>query len=210
MKKRILITIFAFGALTFTACNDSKKKDDDKAEMEQMEADRQAKMEAEKEKLERESNSIAAKVSETDSLSSLNNAIQTAKMNDLLTVGEGPYTVFAPDNAAFNKVDKATLDTLMKPANEGKLTNLLEYHVVEEKITAEDLSKLIDDNNGEYTIATLAGGDLKATKDGDKIVLTDEKGNKATVVKADIQASNGIIHIIDTVVMPASDDENEM
>lgn len=202
--------MFAFGALAFVSCNDSEKKDNDSAEMEQMEAERQAQMQAEKEKMEMESNSIAAKAEETDTLSSLNSALQTAQMNDLLTVGEGPYTVFAPDNAAFAKVDKATLDTLMKSENREKLSNLLEYHVVEEKLTAEDLFKKIDDDEGEYTISTLAGGNLKASKDGENIVLTDEKGNKATVVKADIQASNGIIHIIDSVVMPASDDENEM
>lgn len=207
MKKKILITMFAFGALTFTACNDANKKDNDSAEMEQMEAERQAQMQAEKEKMEMESNSIAAKASETDTLSSLASALQTAQMTDLLTVSEGPYTVFAPDNAAFSKVDKATLDTLMKSENREKLGSLLEYHVVEDKITAEDLSKMIDDDEGEYTLSTLAGGNLKATKEGENIVLTDENGNKATVVKADIEASNGVIHIIDGVVMPAADDD---
>ncbi|OSS39979.1 fasciclin domain protein [Christiangramia flava JLT2011] len=197
--------VFAFGALTFVACNDANKKEDS-AETEQMEAERQAQMQAEKEKMEFESNSIAAKAADTDSLSSLNDALQSAEMNELLTVSEGPYTVFAPDNAAFSKVDKATLDTLMKPENREKFAGLLEYHVVEDKITAEDLAKKIDGDDGEYTIATLNGGELKATKEGDNIVLTDEMGNKATIVKTDIEASNGIIHIIDAVVMPKSED----
>ncbi len=197
--------VFAFGALTFVACNDANKKENS-AETEQMEAERQAQMQAEKEKMEFESNSIAAKAADTDSLSSLNDALQSAEMNELLTVSEGPYTVFAPDNAAFSKVDKATLDTLMKPENREKFAGLLEYHVVEDKITAEDLAKKIDGDDGEYTIATLNGGELKATKEGDNIVLTDEMGNKATIVKTDIEASNGIIHIIDAVVMPKSED----
>ena len=197
--------VFAFGALTFVACNDANKKENS-AETEQMEAERQAQMQAEKEKMEFESNSIAAKAADTDSLSSLNDALQSAEMNELLTVSEGPYTVFAPDNAAFSKVDKATLDTLMKPENREKFAGLLEYHVVEDKITAEDLAKKIDGDDGEYTIATLNGGELKATKEGNNIVLTDEMGNKATIVKTDIEASNGIIHIIDAVVMPKSED----
>ena len=205
MKKKILLMVFAFGALTFVACNDANKKENS-AETEQMEAERQAQMQAEKEKMEFESNSIAAKAADTDSLSSLNDALQSAEMNELLTVSEGPYTVFAPDNAAFSKVDKATLDTLMKPENREKFAGLLEYHVVEDKITAEDLAKKIDGDDGEYTIATLNGGELKATKEGNNIVLTDEMGNKATIVKTDIEASNGIIHIIDAVVMPKSED----
>ena len=151
--------------------------------------------------MEMESNSIAAKAMETDTLSTLVSALQTAEMSELLTVSEGPYTVFAPNNAAFEKVDKATLDNLMMQENQEDLTNLLEYHVVEDEITSQELVDKINENDGEFTISTLEGGELKATLEGENVVLTDEAGNKATVVQADVDASNGVVHIIDAVVM---------
>ena len=201
MKMRNLFTLLALSAIMFTSCGDNNKKEqEDKAKME-MEAEREAEMKAEKEKMERESNSIAAKAQETDTLSTLVSALQTAEMAELLTVDEGPYTVFAPNNAAFEKVNKATLDTLMKQENQSKLGDLLKYHVVEDEITSQELVKMIQDNDGEYTISTLGGGELKASLEGENVVLTDEAGNKATVVQADVDASNGVVHIIDAVVM---------
>ena len=202
MKIKMLLMLFAFAAFTFTSCEDNKKKDEmEKERMEQMEADREAEMSAEKEKMEMESNSIAAKAMETDTLSTLVSTLQTAKMAELLKVSEGPYTVFAPNNAAFNKVDKATLDNLMMEENQSKLSGLLKYHVVEDEIMASDLKKMIQDNNGEYKINTLAGSELTAMMNGDNIVLKDANGNTATIVQADVDASNGVIHIIDGVVM---------
>ena len=201
MKMKNLMMIFALSAMIFTSCQDNKKDEEDKERMEQMEAEREAEMNAEKERMEMESNSIAAKAMETDTLSTLVSALQTAEMAELLTVSEGPYTVFAPNNAAFEKVNKATLDTLMKPENQEDLSTLLEYHVVEDEITSQELVDMINDNDGEYTITTLGGGELKATLEGESVILTDEAGNKAKVVQADVDASNGVVHIIDAVVM---------
>lgn len=202
MKIKMLFTVLALSAIVFTSCEDNKKKEqEEKERMEQMEAEREAEMRAEKEKMEMESNSIAAKAEETDTLSTLVSALQTAEMTELLTVSEGPYTVFAPNNAAFNKVDKATLDNLMKQENQSQLGDLLEYHVVEDEITSQELVQMINDNDGEYTISTLGGGELKASLQGENVILTDEAGNKATVVQADVDASNGVVHIIDAVVM---------
>ena len=202
MKFKLLFTVFALSAFIFTSCEDNKKKEQEDAErMEQMEAEREAEMQAEQERMEMESNSIAAKAMETDTLSTLVSALQTAEMSELLTVSEGPYTVFAPNNAAFEKVDKATLDNLMMQENQEDLTNLLEYHVVEDEITSQELVDKINENDGEFTISTLDGGELKATLEGENVVLTDEAGNKATVVQADVDASNGVVHIIDAVVM---------
>lgn len=202
MKFKLLFTVFALSAFIFTSCEDNKKKEQEDAErMEQMEAEREAEMQAEQERMEMESNSIAAKAMETDTLSTLVSALQTAEMSELLTVSEGPYTVFAPNNAAFEKVDKATLDNLMMQENQEDLTNLLEYHVVEDEITSQELVDKINENDGEFTISTLEGGELKATLEGENVVLTDEAGNKATVVQADVDASNGVVHIIDAVVM---------
>jgi len=116
--------------------------------------------------------------------------------------GTGPFTVIAPTNAAFAKVDKATLDGLMKPESKEALGGILKYHVISGNIKSGDLAKQIADGNGTATIKTLNGGSLKASMDGDKIVLTDAKGGKATVTAPDMIASNGTVHVVDTVLMP--------
>ena len=198
----MLFTVLALSAIVFTSCEDNKKKDqEEKERMEQMEAEREAEMEAEKEKQEMESNSIAAKAMETDTLSTLVSALKSAELAEMFKTEEGPFTVFAPNNAAFNKVDKATLDQLMMKENKAKLAGILKYHVVDKKVMSADLKKMIQDNDGEYSISTVGGGNLKATLEGENVILTDESGNKATVVKADVDASNGVVHIIDAVVM---------
>ncbi|CAL67655.1 fasciclin domain-containing protein [Christiangramia forsetii] len=202
MKFKMLFTVLALSAVVFTSCEDNKKKEqDEKERMEQMEAEREAEMEAEKEKMDMESNSIAAKAMATDTLSTLVGALKSAELAEMFKTEEGPFTVFAPNNAAFGKVDKATLDQLMMKENKDKLAGVLKYHVVDKKVMSSDLVKMIKDNDGKYTIKTIGSGNLDASLEGDKVILTDESGNKATVVKADVNASNGVVHIIDAVVM---------
>ena len=131
-------------------------------------------------------------------LSTLVNAVTAAGLGETLS-GTGPFTVFAPSNDAFAKVDKATLDGLLQPASKGVL---LTYHVVAGNVKSGDLAKMIVDGKGTATIKTLNGGNLKASMAGDKIVLTDAKGGKSTVTEADVVASNGTVHVVDTVLMP--------
>jgi len=131
-------------------------------------------------------------------LSTLVTAVTAAGLGETLS-GIGPFTVFAPSNDAFAKVDKATLDGLLQPASKGVL---LTYHVVAGNVKSGDLAKMIVDGKGTATIKTLNGGNLKASMAGDKIVLTDAKGGKSTVTEADVVASNGTVHVVDTVVMP--------
>ena len=133
-------------------------------------------------------------------LSTLVAAVTAAGLGDTLS-GPGPFTVFAPTNAAFAKVDKAALDGLMKPEAKDKLGAILKYHVVAGNVKAADVVKMITDGKGTATIKTL-GGSLKASMDGEKVVLTDAKGGKSTITATDIAASNGVVHTIDTVVMP--------
>lgn len=133
--------------------------------------------------------------------STLVTAVTAAGLTETLS-GSGPFTLFAPSNAAFAKVDKATLDGLLKPESKAKLAALLKYHVVAGNVKAADLAKLIADGNGTAAVTTLNGGTLKASMNGDKIVLTDAKGGKSTVTTADLVASNGTVHMVDTVVMP--------
>lgn len=134
-------------------------------------------------------------------LSTLVTAVTAAGLGETLS-GTGPFTVFAPTNAAFAKVDKATLDGLMKPESKDKLAALLTYHVVPGNVKAADVAKMIKEGNGTATIKTVAGGNLKASMDGEKVILTDAKGGKSTITATDIAASNGVVHTIDTVVMP--------
>ena len=131
-------------------------------------------------------------------LSTLVTAVTAAGLGETLS-GTGPFTVFAPSNDAFAKVDKATLDGLLQPASKGVL---LTYHVVAGNVKSGDLAKMIVDGKGTATIKTLNGGNHKASMAGDKIVLTDAKGGKSTVTEADVVASNGTVHVVDTVLMP--------
>lgn len=203
MKIKMLFTVLALSAFMFTSCNDGKKEQEEKEKerMEQMEAEREAEMQAEKEKMEMESNSIAAKAMETDTLSTLVSALQAAELAEMFKTEEGPFTVFAPHNEAFNKVDKATLESLMKEENKEKLADVLKYHVVSGEVTSQQLVKMIQDNDGKYEINTVGGGTIVASLEGEKVILTDENGKKATVVTADVDASNGVVHVIDAVVM---------
>lgn len=133
--------------------------------------------------------------------STLVSAVTAAGLVETLN-GAGPFTVFAPTNDAFAKVDKATLDGLMKPESKAKLGELLKYHVVAGNLKSGDIAQLITAGKGTATVKTLNGGSLKASMDGDKIVLTDAKGGKATVTAPDMIASNGTVHVVDTVLMP--------
>jgi uncharacterized surface protein with fasciclin (FAS1) repeats len=116
--------------------------------------------------------------------------------------GKGPFTVFAPTNAAFDKLPAGTVETLVKPENKEMLTKILTYHVVAGKYDSKKLMKLIQKGNGTASLKTVSGGTLMAMMSGNSIVLRDEKGNTSTVTIADVRQSNGVIHVIDTVVMP--------
>jgi len=116
----------------------------------------------------------------------------------------GPFTVFAPDNAAFDKLPKGTVETLVKPENKTTLTGILTYHVLAGKFDAKSIVAAIKKGNGTATFTTVSGGKLRAPQKGKDVILTDENGGKATVTIADVFQSNGVIHVIDTVVLPKS------
>lgn len=115
----------------------------------------------------------------------------------------GPFTVFAPTNEAFDKLPQGTVETLVKPENKAMLTKILTYHVVAGRWDAKAITKLIKEGNGTAVIKTVQGGTLKAWMKGSKLMLTDEKGGMSTVTIKDVYQSNGVIHVIDTVVMPS-------
>jgi uncharacterized surface protein with fasciclin (FAS1) repeats len=129
-------------------------------------------------------------------------AVKAAELVETLE-GPGPFTVFAPTNEAFAKLPAGTVDTLLKPENKATLTKVLTYHVVAGRLSASDLKKQIKAGSGKAELTTVEGGKLWASlQDGNHIILKDEKGGTALVTITNVFQSNGVIHVIDSVVMP--------
>jgi len=128
-------------------------------------------------------------------------AVKAAGLVDTLQ-SPGPFTVFAPTNAAFAKLPAGTVDTLLKPENKDALVKVLTYHVVAGRVSAADLKKQIKAGGGKAELKTVAGGKLWAMIDGGSIVLKDEKGGMSKVTQANVYQSNGVIHVVDAVVLP--------
>ena len=128
-------------------------------------------------------------------------AVKAADLVDTLS-GAGPFTVFAPTNAAFAKLPAGTVDGLLKPAAKAALTKVLTYHVVPGTMTAAQISSAIKAGGGKAVLTTVQGKKLTATEAGGTITLTDAKGSKSIVTQADVMQSNGVVHVIDTVLMP--------
>ena len=128
-------------------------------------------------------------------------AVKAAGLVETLQ-GAGPFTVFAPTNEAFNLLPAGTVDNLLKPESKTALTGVLTYHVVAGRISSKDLAGMIKKGNGTATLKTVAGGNLYASMKGDKIVIKDEKGGWAYITIKDVNQSNGVIHVVDHVLLP--------
>ena len=144
---------------------------------------------------------IVTNASNAPNLTTLVSAVKQAELVDTLS-GAGPFTVFAPTNDAFAKVDKATLDGLMKPEGKASLKKVLTYHVVPGRMTAADLAAKIKAGNGKAMLTTVAGEDLTLTMSGDMVKIAGMGGSMATVTTADVMQSNGVVHVIDGVLTP--------
>ena len=147
---------------------------------------------------------IVANASNSPDHTTLVSAVQAAGLAETLQ-GPGPYTVFAPTNAAFDALPVGTVDGLLEPDSKDQLTSVLTYHVVEGSLDAAALTQQIEAGNGEARLTTVAGGELvaKANPAGG-VTITDAQGNTANVTTADLRSSNGVIHVVDKVLMPAS------
>lgn len=128
-------------------------------------------------------------------------AVKAAGLVETLQ-GDGPFTVFAPTNSAFEKLPEGTVSTLLKKENKEKLQAVLTYHVLAGKYNAKAIAKAIKKGDGKAVFTTVNGSELTAMMDGDNVVLKDTSGNTATVTIADVNQSNGVIHVVDTVVIP--------
>ncbi len=137
----------------------------------------------------------------TKKFSTLVAALKAADLVEALSAS-GPFTVFAPDNAAFDKLPEGTVSNLLKSSNKAQLAKVLTYHVLSGRFNASDVLNAIEEGGGKFEIKTLGGDVLAATKSGNTLILTDESGQRVAVKKADVKASNGVIHIIDSVLLP--------
>lgn len=209
-KSNLLLALSMSAFVLIASCDDGKKKE----EQNRIEAERVEKDNAEAERVEREAkaaedmkikeeartNSIAGKAMANKDLSTLNSALVAADLSGMLSE-PGEYTVFAPSNQAFEKLPQKKRDELMKPENKEMLTEVLTYHMVPGVITSDELAAAIKGANGSYTFKTVKGEELTASMKGDQYVIKDGSGKKAQVILGNVPASNGIIYIIDTVLM---------
>tara|TARA_R110000751_G_scaffold51834_2_gene113366 strand:- start:416 stop:1054 length:639 start_codon:yes stop_codon:yes gene_type:complete len=210
MKTRNIknFALMTFAVLAFASCNDQKKKDADKKAMEEKVAMEEAEMKAEETRMQEEAEkkemmatSIAAVASKNEELSTLVSALKAADLDQMLSE-PGSYTVFAPSNNAFeNLPKKMSIAELGKPENKEMLTQVLQYHVVSGVITSDKLVEAINGANGKYTFTTVGGKELTASLKGDKINLKDEKGNRTEIVLGNVEASNGVVHVINDVLI---------
>jgi len=128
-------------------------------------------------------------------------AVKAAGLVDTLA-SAGPFTVFAPTNKAFDKLPAGTVPTLLKPENKDQLTSVLTYHVVSGRYSAKDLDKLVKAGHGKAMLKSVQGGELTFMKAGKGLTVTDAKGDVSNITISDVNQSNGVIHVIDTVLLP--------
>lgn len=194
MRTRNLMIAFAVTGLVFsTACANNKEKTPKEANEITTEKVVETKMV--------DTPNIVGVAIANENFSTLVAAVKAAGLVETLS-GNGPFTVFAPVNAAFDKLPEGTVSGLLKPESKEALTSILTYHVVAGKFMAADVVKAIGENNGKFSIPTVQGGTLTASISDGNVILTDVKGNTSTIIITDVAASNGIIHAIDSVVMP--------
>ena len=144
---------------------------------------------------------IINKLNETGKFTKLNETLTKSGLNKNLE-GDGPFTVFAPTNDAFNNLPDGTLSTLLQPENQETLQSILTYHVVSGQFMAEDVVQAINDNGGQFTVETLQGGELTLKLWEGNVYVKDTSGNKAQIIITDVETSNGVIHAINNVVLP--------
>lgn len=190
MKFTLKTISFLFTVMVTFSCTSPNKKEEKKATEEKVEVVKEVKKET-----------IVTIASTNENFSTLTAAVTAADLVATLN-SDGPFTVFAPVNSAFDKLPEGTLSSLLEAENKETLSAILTYHVVSGKFLAADVIKAINDNEGKFVIKTVQGNNITASLNEGNVILTDEKGGTSTVIITDVDASNGVIHAIDSVVMP--------
>ena len=207
---KIVLMFLLTISLVFTSCKDEQKEAENaRLEAEKVEMENAKKAEEEQLALkakeeaaakEARDKSIAGMAMKNSDLTTLVSALQSAELANMLSE-PGGYTVFAPSNQAFNKLSEKERTALMSPENKEKLKGVLQYHVIPGKITSDQLANAIKSNKNAYKVKTVTGEELTLMMDGDQYVIKDGTGKKAQVILGNQEASNGIVYIIDTVLM---------
>jgi uncharacterized surface protein with fasciclin (FAS1) repeats len=188
--KKIFVSLAVVGLIVAASCKKSKKCCKKKVNKKVDTVDK------------KEENSTIVDVAIADeNFSTLVTALKTADLVTTLS-GNDSFTVFAPTNNAFSKLPKRTFDSLLKSKNKSTLADILTYHVIKGKFDSTTAIEEANKNNGMFEITTLQGAKLKVTLEGENVILTDQKNKTATITRTDIEASNGIIHVIDNVLRP--------
>ena len=197
MKVLKIMTVFVLALVTFTSCNETKKETSE--DVREVAVEVLEVVEEVKEVVE--TPNIVGVAAGNEAFSTLVAAVKAAGLVGVLS-GDGPFTVFAPTNDAFAKLPEGTVETLLTPEAKDQLTSILTYHVVSGKFEAAAVIEAINSNDGKFTVDTVQGGKIDLSLVDGNVVLTDVNGNTSVVVIADVAASNGVIHAIDSVVMP--------
>jgi uncharacterized surface protein with fasciclin (FAS1) repeats len=187
------LVALALVLVAFTSCNETKKENSEEIVEEVMEVEEDEAVE--------ETPNIVGVAAGNEAFSTLVAAVKAAGLVETLS-SDGPFTVFAPTNDAFAKLPEGTVAGLLEPESKDQLTAILTYHVVAGKFEAAAVIEAINGNNGKFTVDTVQGGKIDLSLDNGNVVLTDANGNTSVVIIPDVAASNGVIHAIDTVVMP--------
>ena len=200
---RLNIVVFsAFALISLSSCNDNDRKaDNDQMLNDSIKMAEENRME--QERMERENSSVFAMVQEDTVLTTFSENLESNELSQNFIEDEGPYTIFAPSNVAYEELPAEERDSYNDPLNMEENNARLYYLVVDDEITASELRSEAEANDGTYTLTTMQGEDLTVTLEGDAVVLTDASGNKATIVETDIDATNGVVHVIDAVLVPS-------
>ncbi|WP_047414969.1 fasciclin domain-containing protein [Cellulophaga sp. Hel_I_12] len=193
MKTIKTLSILALAGTLFMSCGETKKEVKEEVSEEIAEVEMAV--------VEEQTPNIVGVAAGNENFATLVAAVKAAELVETLS-SAGPFTVFAPTNDAFGKLPAGTVETLLKPENKATLTGILTYHVVSGNFSASAVIEAINSNNGKFTVTTVQGNDISLSLKDGSVMLTDAKGGMAKVIMADVAASNGVIHAIDTVVMP--------
>lgn len=194
MKLLKTLSTLALGTVLFFSCGETKKANSEETDTITEEVTETVEVE------QAEPNIVEVAVG-NENFSTLVVAVKAADLVGTLS-SEGPFTVFAPTNDAFAKLPEGTVASLLEPGNKDQLTSILTYHVVSGKFEAAAVIEAIQNNNGSFEVTTVQGGTITLSLNDGKVMLKDANGGMSTVVIADVAASNGVIHALDTVVMP--------
>lgn len=212
MRLGKLIIVAILSMVTLGSCQDNDRRnveENERVEMDRIEAEREAEMRADQQRLDRESNSITARIEDNRELSTFSQGMTDARVSKNFRQDEGPYTVFAPSDEAYNNLSPEERNQVMDTQNTDRSSATMSYLIVEGRMTKDQLRQQIEGANGNYTLNTMQGEEITASMDGDDIVLKDASGNTARITDTDTEASNGIIHVIDDVLRPQDPSTNE-